>query len=83
MDTTVNHIRPVTPGEGLKETPGLGVRVTEKWFKKQFSGKKEKEVLLKKDGGTIDAITSATISSRAVTNGTIKGIEKYKKYLKL
>jgi len=81
IDTTITGIRPATPSEGLKETPGLGVKVAEKWFKNQFIGKKESDVLLKKDGGPIDAITAATISSRAVTNGVREGIEKYKKYL--
>ena len=44
-------------------------------------GKKGKEVRLKRDGGKIDAITGATISSRAVADGVFEGIEKYKKYL--
>ncbi len=71
--------------EGLKETPGLGMRVREKWFQKQFIGKQEDQLILKKDNkkkGTLDAITSATISSRAVVNAVKEGIEKYKKYLK-
>ncbi len=80
-DTTVVAIRPATPGEGLKETPGLGVRVIELWFRDQFKGKKGNEVLLKKDGGTIDAITAATISSKAVADGVREGIEKYAVYL--
>ena len=81
LDTIVTGIRPATPAEGLKETPGLGSKIIEPWFKKQFIGKKPKEILLKKDGGTLDAITGATISSRAVTNSVRLGIEKYKKYL--
>ncbi|MCK4257212.1 FMN-binding protein [candidate division WOR-3 bacterium] len=36
---------------------------------------------LKSYGGTIDAITAATISSRAVTDGVRKGIEKFSTYL--
>jgi len=71
--------------EGLKETPGLGMRVIEKWFQKQFIGKDESQLILKKDNkkkGTLDAITSATISSRAVVNAVKEGMEKYKKYLK-
>ncbi len=80
-DTGVVAIRPATPSEGLKETPGLGVRITEPWFMEQFRGKKMKNIQLKKDGGTIDAITAATISSRAVTEGVREGIEKYAKWL--
>ena len=70
------------PKEGLSETPGLGMKVTEPWFMEQFKGKTEKEVKLKKDGGTLDAITAATISSRAATEAVREGIERYKKYLK-
>jgi electron transport complex protein RnfG len=80
-DTSVVAIRPATPSEGLKETPGLGVRVTEPWFIQQFEGKKMKDVQLKKDGGTIDAITAATISSSAVTDGVREGIKRYAKWL--
>src|SRR3989338_6754461 len=54
------------------ETPGLGVKITQDSFKSQFKGKK-------KDGGTIDAITAATISSRAVTNSVKEGWEWYMK----
>ncbi len=81
LDTIVTGVRPATPAEGLKETPGLGSKIVEPWFRNQFIGKKPFEILLKKDGGTLDAITGATISSRAVTNGIRLGIEKYKSFL--
>jgi len=50
-----------------KETPGLGTKMTEPGFKDQFNNKNPSEFNLKvkKDGGPVDAITSATISSRA------------------
>lgn len=53
-----------------KETPGLGTKMADEKFKKQFRGLKVSEIngsvlKVKKDGGTIDAITAATISSRA------------------
>lgn len=50
-----------------KETPGLGTKMTEPSFKDQFTGKNpaEYELKVKKDGGPVDAITAATISSRA------------------
>ena len=70
--------------ESLRETPGLGMKVREKWFQKQFQDKNESQLILKKDNkvnGTLDAITSATISSRAVVNAVKEGIEKYKVYL--
>lgn len=81
MDTMVMGIRIATPAEGLKETPGSGDKINESRFKSQFIGKKEKEIRLKKDGGTLDAITGATISVQAVVDGVRKGIGKYKKYL--
>jgi len=50
-----------------KETPGLGTKMTETEFSGQFVGKNPEEFILKvkKDGGQVDAITAATISSRA------------------
>jgi len=50
-----------------KETPGLGTKMTEPSFKDQFNNKNPGEFSLKvkKDGGQVDAITAATISSRA------------------
>ncbi len=59
------------------ETPGLGTKITNDSFKNQFKGKKGESIKLKKDGGTIDAITAATISSRAVANGIKDGWEWY------
>lgn len=50
-----------------KETPGLGTKMTDSGFKEQFIGQHPGSFLLqvKKDGGMVDAITAATISSRA------------------
>jgi electron transport complex protein RnfG len=50
-----------------KETPGLGTKMTDSSFRDQFNGKNPSEFTLKvkKDGGQVDAITAATISSRA------------------
>lgn len=49
------------------ETPGLGSRITDEEFLRQFEGKRLEELRLAKEGGTIDAITGATISTQAVT----------------
>lgn len=46
-----------------KETPGLGSRIQEPAFSKQFKGKDPAKASLKKDGGDIDAISGATFSS--------------------
>jgi electron transport complex protein RnfG len=50
-----------------KETPGLGTKMTEPEFKDQFMNKNPREfsLVVDKDGGPVDAITAATISSRA------------------
>ncbi len=49
------------------ETPGLGSNMSNPKFKDQFKGKNPNDFKLqvKKDGGNVDAITAATISSRA------------------
>ena len=51
------------------ETPGLGAHI-DHWFKdakgnQSIIGKKAGELTVNKDGGDVDAITAATISSRA------------------
>jgi Na+-translocating ferredoxin:NAD+ oxidoreductase subunit G len=50
-----------------KETPGLGSKMTDPLFKDQFADKNPSgfSLKVKKDGGQVDAITAATISSRA------------------
>lgn len=50
------------------ETPGLGSKTDEPKFKKQLEGfYPEKQILkVRQDGGDVDAVTAATISSRAV-----------------
>lgn len=53
-----------------RETAGLGTKMALPAFKNQFTGLNMaklsgQEIKLNKDGGTIDAITAATVSSRA------------------
>ena len=48
------------------ETPGLGMKLKTPEFAGQFSGKDGSSLKVRKDGGDIEAITSATITSRAV-----------------
>ncbi len=61
------------------ETPGLGANMVNDKFKGQFDGKNPKEFNLdvKKDGGDVDAITAATISSRAVSEAVKKAVEGF------
>lgn len=48
------------------ETPGLGAKLGDAAFAAQFAGKPAAALKVKKDGGAIDALTGATITSRAV-----------------
>lgn len=56
------------------ETPGLGARSTEAKFYEQFVGMTS-PVAVTKDGGQVEAITSATVTSRAVSNGVEEALE--------
>ena len=49
----------------MKETPGLGTRVADPAFTGQFTGKPA-DARLKSQGGDIDAVSGATISSTGV-----------------
>lgn len=50
------------------------------WFQVQFEGKKS-PFKVKKDGGNIEAVTGATVSSRAVCDAVNKALEGLKSYL--
>ncbi len=76
-ENRITGIRIASAAEGLAETPGLGAKITESNFTAQFKGKTAGAVALEQDGGEIQAITAATISSRAVSDGIRKGIEEY------
>ncbi len=52
----------------MSESPGLGARCTEAEFQSQFVGLTS-PVAVTKDGGVIQAITSSTITSRAICDG--------------
>jgi electron transport complex protein RnfG len=78
---SITGIRIASTAEGLSETPGLGVKITESDFINQFKDKCAAEIALERDGGSIEAITAATVSSRAVCAGVRKGIETYAEYL--
>ena len=70
-----------------KETPGLGTKMVPEGtpekpeFKDQFKGKDPADFVLKvkKDGGPVDAITAATISSRAFCDGIQRAYKTFEK----
>lgn len=65
-----------------KETPGLGSKVNDKHFKDGIIGlnPRRKGFKIKQDGGDIDAVTGATISSRAVVDAIQKAYDGYYKF---
>ncbi len=64
------------------ETPGLGDKIEEGWFRQQFVGKNldNADWRVKKDGGEFDQITGATISPRAVVGAVRKGLEFFREH---
>ena len=53
------------------ETPGLGARIEEAGFRRQWKGLPiDQPVAITADGGVIDAISGASTTSRAAANGT-------------
>ena len=61
------------------ETPGLGSKMSESSFKDQFNNKNTTSFNfnVKKDGGDVDAITAATISSRAFCDAVNRAISTF------
>lgn len=63
-DGTINGISILS----ISETAGLGMRATEPAFYEQYQGKQAEKFVVSKDGGDgepIDALSGATITSRA------------------
>ena len=78
MDGRVMKMEVLSHGE----TPGLGDEILLDYFKDQFVGKgRDQMVVIKGETeDNIQAITGATISSRAVTNGVKDALELLEKY---
>lgn len=76
-DGTVNNISVLQHAE----TPGLGSKMTEPSFKDQFNNKNANSFnfKVKKDGGDVDAITAATISSRAFCDAVNRALLTFDK----
>ena len=74
-DGTINNISVLQHAE----TPGLGSKMTEPSFKDQFNGKNPASFnfKVKKDGGDVDAITAATISSRAFCDAVNRALSTF------
>ena len=78
LDGTVTGVSILSIGE----TAGLGMKANEPAFLDQFAGKKVDAFAYTKTGKSkdneIDAISGATITTKAMTNGTNAGIVYYK-----
>ncbi len=64
----------------ISETAGLGMRATEPSFYEQYQGKQAEKFVVSKDGGDgepIDALSGATITSRAVTGAVNAALAYY------
>ncbi|MDY0273923.1 MAG: FMN-binding protein [Desulfomicrobium sp.] len=60
-----------------KETPGLGSRVEDPSFTKQFRGLPLDKAALKRDGGDIDAVSGATFSSLGASSAANQAAKWY------
>lgn len=67
----------------ISETAGLGMNAQEPAFKNQFKDVQTEKFEVKKDNpaGNVDAISGATITSRAVTNAVNAGLGYYQNVL--
>jgi electron transport complex protein RnfG len=77
-DGTINTISVISHAE----TPGLGDKIEKSkgTFSLQFEGKNPEDfkLLVKKDGGDVDAITASTISSRAFCDAMERAYRAFK-----
>jgi electron transport complex protein RnfG len=66
------------------ETPGLGQNASKAPFQSQFKGKVVKDLVVTKDPtkvGNIQAMTGATITSKAVTKGIKEAVEQVTQFV--
>lgn len=80
-DGTVNGVSILS----ISETAGLGMKATEPSFYNQYVGKKTDKFVVSKDGGDgekIDALSGATITSRAVTGAVNTALGYYQNAFK-
>jgi electron transport complex protein RnfG len=74
-DGTINNIAVLEQ----KETPGLGTKMKDEKFLQQFRTRNPSEYKLKvtKDGGDVDALTGATITTRAFCEATQRAWDEF------
>ncbi len=78
MGVTVDGVTNGISFLSIGETAGLGMKAKEDDFKNQFSGKEVSQFVYTKNGASadneIDALSGATITTNAVTNGVNAGL---------
>ncbi|MCQ2486593.1 MAG: FMN-binding protein [Clostridia bacterium] len=78
---TDGAITGIVPGDVSNETPGLGQNALKDSFKKQFAGLNGEITVVKNaanaDNNEIQALTSATITSKAVAGAVNLAFEQY------
>ena len=80
-DGTINGVSILS----ISETAGLGMKATEPSFYNQYVNKKADKFVVSKDGGDgeqIDALSGATITSRAVTGAVYTALGYYQNAFK-
>jgi electron transport complex protein RnfG len=67
-----------------RETPGLGAKIVQESFRRQFEGRSlaDTQWAVRKDGGDIDQITGATVSTRAVVKAVQQGLKSFQQQRK-
>jgi electron transport complex protein RnfG len=75
MEGAINNIAVLEQ----KETPGLGTKITSESFVSQYLGKNPGKfnMTVTKDGGEIDAITGATITTRAFNHAVQRAYDRF------
>lgn len=76
-------VRQVVILQADKETPGLGSKIKTAGFLGKFASRSARDTAwaaVRKDGGQIEAITGATISSRAVAKAIKAGLDVYARH---
>lgn len=81
---TDGNIKAVSVLDASNETPGLGQNVTKSGFYSQYSGLSGEVSVVKSgadsENNEIDAVTGATISSRAVTAAVNRALQNFSDY---
>jgi Na+-translocating ferredoxin:NAD+ oxidoreductase subunit G len=81
--TPEGTVRSVEILSAAKETPGLGTKIAEPSWLAQFKGRDTQDTAwarVTKDGGAIQGVTGATISSRAVAEAVRNGLDAFSEH---